>query len=128
MPDQEMYSIISEIDPSNTGSIQYAAFKQKVVLREVEKRVEGDVSELLDAYVAMGGEADGGGCVDGSATTRGGDVDGNGLPVCGAIGGAGDGDGGIFCGVEDAVATVVDGNRDGGRRGIDNDRLRCSGT
>ena len=67
MPDQEMYSIISEIDPTNTGLIQYSAFKQKVVQREIERRVEGDVSELLDAYVAMGGEADGGGCVD--ATT-----------------------------------------------------------
>ena len=64
MADQEMYSIISDIDPANTGSIQYAAFKQKVVEREIERRVEGDVSELLDAYVAMCGEADGGGCVD----------------------------------------------------------------
>merc|ERR1719263_2209111 len=54
MADQEMYSIISDIDPTNTGFVQYASFKAKVVQREIERRVEGDVSELLDAYVAMG--------------------------------------------------------------------------
>merc|ERR1711903_74687 len=64
MDDIEMYQIISDIDPQNTGSIQYAPFKQKVAIRECAKRVQSDESELLDAYVAMGGEADGGGCVD----------------------------------------------------------------
>ena len=64
MNDQEMYQIISDIDPQNTGSIQYAPFKQKVVTREIARRVESDETELLDAYVAMGGEPDGGGCVD----------------------------------------------------------------
>ena len=32
--------------------------------REVERLMGSDESELMDAYVAMGGEADGGGCVD----------------------------------------------------------------
>ena len=35
-----------------------------VIEIEVARRVQSDESELLDAYVAMGGEADGGGCVD----------------------------------------------------------------
>ena len=64
MDDIEMYSIISDIDPQNSGAIQYAPFKQRIVSREIDKRVQSDVTELLDAYVAMGGEADGGGCVD----------------------------------------------------------------
>ena len=37
-----------------------------MVTREIERQVETDESELLDAYVAMGGEPDGGGCVDAS--------------------------------------------------------------
>ena len=64
MADQEMYQIISDIDPLNTGRIEYGGFKQKVVAREIDRQVETDESELLDAYVAMGGEPDGGGCVD----------------------------------------------------------------
>ena len=64
MDDIEMYQIISDIDPQNTGSIQYAPFKQKVIAREIARRVQSDEAELLDAYVAMGGEPDGGGCVD----------------------------------------------------------------
>lgn len=64
MDDIEMYQIISDIDPQNTGSIQYAPFKGKVAEREVNRRVQSDEAELLDAYVAMGGEPDGGGCVD----------------------------------------------------------------
>ena len=35
-----------------------------VIEIEVARRVQSDESELLDAYVAMGGEPDGGGCVD----------------------------------------------------------------
>ena len=31
---------------------------------QVERIMGSDEDELLDAYVAMGGEADGGGCVD----------------------------------------------------------------
>ena len=37
-----------------------------VIEIEVSRRVQSDETELLDAYVAMGGEADGGGCVDAS--------------------------------------------------------------
>ena len=62
--EQEIFKIITEIDPENTGDIQYAAFKQNICEREVERLMGSDETELLDAYVAMGGEADGGGCVD----------------------------------------------------------------
>ena len=60
----EMFKLISDIDPSNTGQINYADFKSNVIDIEVQKQVGSDVTELLDAYVAMGGESDGGGCVD----------------------------------------------------------------
>ena len=64
MNDQELFKIISDIDPENTGSIKYSDFKPIIVEREVERIMGSDEEELLDAYVAMGGEADGGGCVD----------------------------------------------------------------
>ena len=35
-----------------------------IVEKELEKLNGQDETELLDAYVAMGGDADGGGCVD----------------------------------------------------------------
>jgi len=64
MSEQEILMCITEIDPENTGSILYAPFKQRIIQREVERVIGSDESELLDAYVAMGGEPDGGGCVD----------------------------------------------------------------
>ena len=62
--EQEIFKIIAEIDPENTGEISYAPFKQRICEREVERLLGNDETELLDAYVAMGGESDGGGCVD----------------------------------------------------------------
>ena len=59
-----MYKLIAEIDPENTGSISFAPFKAQIVDREISRLMGNDETELLDAYVAMGGEPDGGGCVD----------------------------------------------------------------
>ena len=64
MSEQEMYKIIAEIDPENTGYLQYSAFKAKIADREVQRLMGSDESELLDAFVAMGGEQNGEGCVD----------------------------------------------------------------
>ena len=64
MNDQELYKIISEIDPSNSGKINYAHFQPVILNREVDRIMGSDEEELLDAYVAMGGEENGGGCVD----------------------------------------------------------------
>ena len=64
MSEQEMYKLIAEIDPENTGSINFSQFKSLIVEREVQRLMGNDESELLDAFVAMGGEPDGEGCVD----------------------------------------------------------------
>ena len=64
MQEREMYMIIAEIDPENTGYLQYSAFKNKIADREVQRLMGSDESELLDAFVAMGGQANGEGCVD----------------------------------------------------------------
>ena len=47
-----------------------------------------------------------------------GNGDGNGLTVVDASGGSRDGNGGLFCCVEESITTVIDGNRDGGRNPI----------
>ena len=61
----EIFRFLSDIDPENSGIIKYSDFKPRIMEREMEKiRAQDDTDELLDAYVAMGGDEDGGGCVD----------------------------------------------------------------
>jgi calmodulin len=60
----EMFKMISEIDPENNGLIPFSSFKQIILEREIQKIKGSDETELLDAFVAMGGEQDGEGCVD----------------------------------------------------------------
>ena len=55
--------MISDVDPNNTGSMSFYAFKELVQTKREEAKGTSD-ADLLDAYVAMGGEADAGGCVD----------------------------------------------------------------
>ncbi len=59
-----MFKIIAEIDPDNTGYLGFGAFKQKMAEKEIQRLLGSDETELLDAFVAMGGEPDGEGCVD----------------------------------------------------------------
>ena len=61
----DIFRFLSDIDPENTGYIKYSDFKPRIMEREMAKALaNNDDSELLDAYVAMGGDEDGGGCVD----------------------------------------------------------------
>ena len=61
----EIFRFLSDIDPENTGIIKYSDFKPRIMERQMEKiRAADDTDELLDAYVAMGGDEDGGGCID----------------------------------------------------------------
>ena len=64
MDEDDVYRMITDIDPENTGVIGYQDFKPRICTMEINKLKGSDDSELLDAYVAMGGDADGGGCVD----------------------------------------------------------------
>ena len=56
--------MLSEIDPDNTGTVAYSEIKNRIVSREIARLGDNDDTELLDAYVSMGGDPDGGGCVD----------------------------------------------------------------
>lgn len=55
--------MISIVDPENDGSINFSKF-QNLVLQIREDAKGSSDADLLDAYVAMGGEEDGGGCID----------------------------------------------------------------
>ena len=62
--EQEMFKMITEIDPDNTGYINIELFKNLIGEKEVTRQLGSDESELLDAFVAMGGQPDGEGSVD----------------------------------------------------------------
>ena len=64
LSDDQIYKMISDIDPGNSGVIPYSEFKVRIVETEVERIMGSDETELLDAFVAMGGQPDGEGCVD----------------------------------------------------------------
>ena len=64
--EDDMFRMISDLDPENTGQINYAEFKMRILDGELKKLRGSDSSELLDAFIALGGDADGGGCVDAS--------------------------------------------------------------
>merc|ERR1712167_504728 len=62
--ESEMFKMISEIDPENSGNILYSDFKPVIIEKEMARIRGSDEEELLDAFVAMGGESNGEGCVD----------------------------------------------------------------
>lgn len=61
--DPQVFRIISEVDPENSGGITFDQFKTLVLEKRENERGTSD-ADLLDAFVAMGGAEDGGGCVD----------------------------------------------------------------
>ena len=64
MEDQAVYQLQSDLDPTNSGWLDGVALKNLLIEQEISKLQRQDEKEVLDAYVAMGGESDGGGCVD----------------------------------------------------------------
>merc|ERR1712012_1154253 len=61
--DTQAFRMISDVDPNTSGHLNFHEFKTLVLTKRENERGSSD-ADLLDAFVAMGGEADGGGCVD----------------------------------------------------------------
>ena len=61
--DTQVFRMIADADPNNYGTITFATFREIVATKRDNERGSSD-ADLLDAYVAMGGNPDGGGCVD----------------------------------------------------------------
>ena len=59
----EAYWMIAVSDPENTGKIQFAQFKNLINDKRENERGSSE-QDLLDAFVAMGGEPDGDGAIN----------------------------------------------------------------
>ena len=64
LPSNSLFKMVSDLDPENNGTVAYSEIKTRIINREIARLGDNDDSELLDAYVSMGGDPDGGGCVD----------------------------------------------------------------
>ena len=61
--EDEVFLMIANADPSNSGQLQYSQFKQ--LIQEKRENEGGSTEEeLLEAFVAMGGQPDGDGFID----------------------------------------------------------------
>ena len=61
--EKQCFNMMMQADPKNTGKIAFDSFKD-LILRKKEEEKGSSESELLDAFIAMGGEEDGGGSID----------------------------------------------------------------
>lgn len=57
------YQMIAEADPQNKGVIDYISFRRVVENKRLEEQGSSK-AELMDAFIAMGGEEDGEGSID----------------------------------------------------------------
>ena len=67
--DTQIYRMISDYDSQNTGGINLQSFKEIVATKRENDRGSCE-ADLLDAYVAMGGDEDGGGYIDSQMLIR----------------------------------------------------------
>eukprot|EP00357_Protocruzia_adherens_P000217 CAMPEP_0114998788 /NCGR_PEP_ID=MMETSP0216-20121206/15736_1 /TAXON_ID=223996 /ORGANISM="Protocruzia adherens, Strain Boccale" /LENGTH=149 /DNA_ID=CAMNT_0002363493 /DNA_START=286 /DNA_END=735 /DNA_ORIENTATION=+ len=61
--EEDLFRMISEVDEHNTGQIQFEEFV-KVIEKQKAQQSMNDEADMIDAYVAMGGNADKTGHVD----------------------------------------------------------------
>ena len=64
MAEVELFQMISDLDKNNTGLVNYEDMMPFIVEKEYLRLKESDETELMDAFVAMGGEEDGSGSVN----------------------------------------------------------------
>ena len=67
--EDENFWMIAQADPQGTGKIQFSQFKQLITTKRENER-GSSAEDLLDAFVAMGGEPDGEGAVDATKLIR----------------------------------------------------------
>ena len=61
--EKQSYNMMMKADPKNEGKIAFDAFKNLIIEKRAGEKGSSE-SELLDAFIAMGGEEDGGGSID----------------------------------------------------------------
>ena len=65
----QVLGMISDADHNNSGVLNYNQFREIVLTKRLNERDTSD-ADLLDAYVAMGGDEDGSGRVDADMLIR----------------------------------------------------------
>ena len=60
---KELWKMVAELDPQNKGTVDFVSFKNVILNKRLSEKGSSK-QELLDAYIAMGGEEDGEGCID----------------------------------------------------------------
>jgi len=63
--DQEITTMISEVDDNDSGSIDFSEFLQVMARQKLLAQESSKDQDIFDAWVAVGGGADLDGCVDG---------------------------------------------------------------
>ena len=61
--EKQCYNYMMKADPQNEGKISYESFKNLVLDKRASEK-SSSTSELMDAFIALGGEEGGEGCVD----------------------------------------------------------------
>mmetsp|Transcript_14084 Transcript_14084/g.20602 ORF Transcript_14084/g.20602 Transcript_14084/m.20602 type:complete len:148 (+) Transcript_14084:13-456(+) len=61
--EEELFSMINEVDEQNTGKIEFYEFL-RVYEQHQNKTGKSDEQDMIDAFVAMGGNADKSGSID----------------------------------------------------------------
>ena len=61
--EDDCFRMIMDADPENIGKIQYSQFKRQVYQLNEDRQMSND-KELLDAFVAMGGQPNGDGFIN----------------------------------------------------------------
>ncbi len=67
--EEEIFRMIAEADAENTGRITYAQFK-RVIAEQKKNQSLTNEEDTLDAFVAMGGQANGDGYIDAEKLIR----------------------------------------------------------
>jgi len=67
--EEEIYRMIAEADAENTGRITYAQFVA-VISEQKKNQSSSNEEDTLDAFVALGGEANGDGYIDAEKLIR----------------------------------------------------------
>ena len=62
--DEEIFQMINDVDDNASGSIDFSEFLTVVAMQKDRAANFDDESDILDAFVALGGEADKSGCVN----------------------------------------------------------------
>lgn len=56
--EEELFNLLSEVDEDGTGEIDFAEFLQVIEHQKERAKEADDEGDMIDAYVACGGEAD----------------------------------------------------------------------